>query len=174
MKKFFICLTSLIIFLPLQISSQETEPVYINFDLPTISTYNIKLSDIVGGKLVLLVFWTTWCPYCKISLPRLSQVYEKYHRDGLEIIAVNIREPNKAVKKFVETYNLPYLITIDNSGNVAKQYQIKGVPTYVLISTSGKIIYQNYLFPSEELIVKNLPKLIQPKNVKTKQKSKKR
>ncbi|MCS7228086.1 MAG: TlpA family protein disulfide reductase [Endomicrobia bacterium] len=141
------------------IESQTAEKYkYIDFDLPTISTSNIKLSKIVGNKLILINFWTTWCPYCLNEIPKLNTLYEKYKEKGLEIIGINIKEPEKIVKKFVEEHKIKYNIALDKDGSIASYYKIKGIPTNFVINFSGEIIFAAHILPKEDFIINHLPK----------------
>jgi len=143
---------------------------YIDFELPTISTCTIKLSDFVGKKLVLLNFWTTWCPYCNTEIPYLIKLANKYKDKNLEIIGINIREPENIVKKFVSNKQINYIVVLDTTAEVAKKYNIKGVPTNFMINTKGEIIFVGHTLPNEEFITKNLP--IFEKERKTKKRTK--
>lgn len=180
-KLFFITaiLLSIVLFVCQNITAQVSkEYKYIDFDLPTISTFNIRLSEIVGKKLVLLNFWATWCPYCINEIPQLNSLYEKYKDKGLEIIAVNIKEPQKTVKKFVEVHKIKYNVVIDNDGVITSYYKIKGIPTNFIIDFNGNIIFVAHVLPKEELIENYLPKPQPPpsknvKTIKTKTKTKK-
>ncbi len=131
---------------------------YIDFELPSISTYNIKLSDIVGKKLIILNFWASWSPYCVQEVPYLVELANKYKDKNLEIVAINIGEHEKIVKKFVSNKKINYIVVLDTTAEVAKKYNIKGIPTNYVIDLSGKIIFVGHLLPTEEFIVKNLPK----------------
>jgi thiol-disulfide isomerase/thioredoxin len=167
MVKFFI---PILIFFS-SLSSQQQNSViqnnYIDFELPTVSTYSIKLSDIVGKKLIILNFWASWCPYCNQEVPYLIELANKYKDKNLEIIAVNIGEHEKIVKKFVSNKQINYIVVLDTTTEVAKRYNIKGIPTNFVIDLTGKIIFVGHLLPTEEFIIKNLPK---PEPVKQKKK----
>lgn len=166
-------LVFLALFLSLTLSRlQAQNHKYIDFDLPTISTFNIRLSKIVGEKLVLLTFWTTWCPYCLNEIPSLNSLYEKYSQKGLEIIAVNIKEPLNIVKKYVEKNKIKYNVVLDTTGEVASYYKIKGVPTNFVIDLKGNIIFAAHTLPQEYFIQNRLPSPPMPKNVKTYKKTK--
>ena len=157
-------------------SQQNTNLIqnkFIDFELPSISTYNIKLSDLVGKKLILLNFWTTWCPYCKQEIPRLITLANKYKDKNLEIIGINIREPEKMVKKFAENKQINYTIVLDTAAVVAKKYNIKGIPTNFIINKEGNIVFVGPLLPTEEIIIKNLIEF-EKKEVETNKKRKKR
>ena len=62
-----------------------------NWTLLSTDDEKISLSH-YQGKPVILVFWATWCPYCKKLLPGLERLHQQYAAKGLTILAVNIME----------------------------------------------------------------------------------
>lgn len=43
----------------------------------------------IKGKIILIDFWTTWCPHCLNEVPRVKNLYEKFHTQGFEVIGIN-------------------------------------------------------------------------------------
>ena len=90
------------------------------------------------GQPVILVFWATWCPYCKKLLPGMQKLHEKYADKGLKIIAVNIKED---WKPHVYWRNHEYTFDAALEGDeVAKIYGVRGTPSIVFIEPSGKVL----------------------------------
>src|ERR1051326_5830185 len=54
------------------------------------------------GKTVLLQFWTTWCPYCRREQEAVESITAEFKNKGLIVIAVNVAEPKKKVKQYLE------------------------------------------------------------------------
>ena len=129
---------------------------YIDFTLQNLKGENIKLSDLAGQKVILLNFWTTWCPYCVKEIPELKKYYSEYKDKGLEILAINIQETPNQVKNFISKRNVDYPILLDKDGSVANQYGVRGIPTNYLISKDGMIIFSGHSLPSEENIRQSL------------------
>ncbi len=130
----------------------KNENKYIDFSLLTIESKKIKLSDIVGKKIVLLNFWASWCPYCVAEIPQLKRLYTKYKDKGLEIVAVNILENKNVVSRFVKKNKITYFVVLDTDGKVAQLYNVRGIPQNFLIDTKGKIVYIAHQLPPEEVI----------------------
>ncbi|MFQ3675912.1 MAG: TlpA disulfide reductase family protein [Endomicrobiia bacterium] len=129
---------------------------YTDFTLQNLKGENVKLSDLVGEKVILLNFWTTWCPYCVREIPELKKYYSEYKEKGLEILAINIQEAPNQVKNFVSKRNIDYPILLDRDGSVAQQYGVRGIPTNYLISKDGVIIFSGHQLPLEEYIQRSL------------------
>jgi len=125
-----------------------------DFTLNDLQGKPFKLSE-QRGKPVLIVFGTTWCPYCRDEIPRLKNIFQTYGKKGLVLINIDIQEPRDKVKRFAEKHRLPYRVLLDERAEVAKKYGIQGVPTFVLIDVNGLIVCQQCI-SIEPLIEKTL------------------
>ncbi len=121
------------------IKEQSIEEKAPDFVLSDLKENRVKLSD-YKGKEVLLVFGTTWCPYCRAEIPHLKKIYSQYKEKGLEIINIYIQERKEKVSAFASRYELPYKVLLDVDGRVAHGYRVRGVPTTFLISKDGDIL----------------------------------
>ena len=108
------------------------------FSLLDLDGNTISLGDLLKGKEVILSFWASWCPECRQQMPILNGIAKKY-RDKIEIIGVNTGEAKKTVMSFVKDIRIEYKILLDAKGQVAKIYDVVGVPTNVLINKEGLI-----------------------------------
>ena len=102
----------------------------------------VKLSD-YRGKYVLLDFWASWCGPCRAENPNVLDNYEKYHSKGLEILGVSLDEKKDAWLKAIKDDGLEWAHVSDLKGwknDVAKEYNIRAVPSNFLIDKEGKIV----------------------------------
>jgi peroxiredoxin len=102
----------------------------------------VKLSD-YRGKYVLLDFWASWCGPCRAENPNVLDNYEKYHSKGLEILAVSLDDKKEAWLKAIKDDGLEWAHVSDLKGwknEVAKEYDIRAVPSNFLIDKEGKIV----------------------------------
>lgn len=111
----------------------------VNFALTDLEGNRIELADL-KGKGVFLNFWGTYCPPCKKEMPLMEEVYQEYKDQGIEMIAVNVNEPELTVKRFVERYQLTFPVVMDKGDNVTKAYGIGPLPATYLIDEHGKLI----------------------------------
>ena len=91
------------------------------------------------GKVVLLEFWTTWCVYCEHEQPFVERLNEEFGDKGLIILAVNVGEGKKTVKKYMEEHSRKTRIVLTESTNLAAMYAAKSYPIYVVIDREGNI-----------------------------------
>ena len=135
------------------------------FTLATTDGDLVSLSDL-KGKVVLLNFWGTWCGPCRIELPDFIKLYDKYHKDGLEIVGITIRrgESIEDVARFQDQWGLNYLLLNDINGNevskVTMDYSraigqmISGIPTTLIIDREGFIV-NGFIGPRREQVFYN-------------------
>ncbi|MBN1828656.1 MAG: TlpA family protein disulfide reductase [Deltaproteobacteria bacterium] len=121
------------------IKKQTIEEPAPDFTLVDLAGKEHRLSD-YRGKVVLLEFSATWCPYCKGIIPYIHQLQQTYGAKGLVILFIDVMESKKKVKAFVEEYDITYPVLLDEKGKVARQYKVAGIPTLVLIDQNGKIM----------------------------------
>ena len=121
-----------------KITTTQGAPLAPNFTLKDLSGRTRSLKD-YRGKIVLLNFTTTWCPYCKKDIPNLKKLYTSMKGKDVELISIYVAESPKKVASFVEKYALPYTILVDSEASVARAYGIRGVPTKVVVAKNGLI-----------------------------------
>ena len=93
------------------------------------------------GKVVYLDFWASWCAPCRISFPWMSQTQVAYERQGLVVIAVNVDHDRALADDFLNRNTSQFKVVYDQAGALASAYNIKAMPTSVLIDRDGKIRY---------------------------------
>jgi len=90
-------------------------------------------------KVVFLNFWASWCPECKVELPELVKIQEKYEDRPFALLAVNMDRKRKAADKFLEKAGLDVLVLYDNEQKVINAFAPVGVPASYLIGPDGKV-----------------------------------
>ena len=96
-------------------------------------------NDSVKGKVLLLQFWTTWCQYCRREQPIVDDINKEFSAKGLVLLAVNVGESKKKVKKFLEENPRSVRIVLTEDTNLAAMFQATAFPIYVAIDREGNI-----------------------------------
>jgi len=91
------------------------------------------------GKVVLLEFWTTWCPYCSTEAPFVDKINKEYGDKGLLVLTINVGESKKTVKKYLEQHPRTTRTILTDDTNLAAMYEAVEYPIYVVIDKSGNI-----------------------------------
>jgi len=99
----------------------------------------IRLSD-YKGNLVLLNFWASWCAPCKKEMPSLDALKVKPELENIKIFPINIgKDSLKKSEQFFEELNIKNLnIYFDNPKTLAKDLNLRGVPTTILFNKDNK------------------------------------
>ena len=85
------------------------------------------------GKVVLLNFWASWCPPCRTEMPSLELLAQRHEKDGLVVVAINFRETDAAIRRFMDEMPITLPILRDADGGAAKAYGARVFPTTVVI-----------------------------------------
>ena len=127
---------------------------------PKIKAPDFNLADLDGnilnfsayeGQVVMLTFWGTWCGPCVKEIPDFIELYDKYNKEGLEIVGIAIQSGSpENIKLFSEHYKINYPILTDINGNESyKAFSdygtisgvgMRAVPTTFLIDRDGYIV----------------------------------
>ena len=98
----------------------------------------ISLKKLSDEKWVLLDFWAPWCGPCKKSFPAYNQLKKKYPK--VHILAITMEDSLKDVWPFLKKYQPQFEVFYDEKAQLASLYNIKGMPTVVLINPQGKVV----------------------------------
>lgn len=102
------------------------------------------------GKVVYLDFWASWCGPCRQSFPWMNEMQAKYGPRGLQIVGVNLDATTGDAEKFLAQVPAAFPVGYDAKGDSARRYEIKGMPSSVLVGADGKVIKVHAGFRAEE------------------------
>ncbi|WP_210471792.1 peroxiredoxin [Sporosarcina sp. 6E9] len=130
-----------------------------DFKLTTLTGETVSLSD-YKGKTVILNFWASWCPPCRVEMPYMENYYGENKDSGnVEILAINMTKTERGggdkvekVEGFVDDLNLTFPVLLDEDGEVMKLYQVMAYPTTYMINPEGIITEVVISSLDEELI----------------------
>ncbi len=109
-----------------------------DFELETLDGAKLRLSDL-RGKAVFINFWATWCGPCKVEMPDIEQVYQKYRERDLVVLGVDVQEPRDKVQEFVRAGGYSWTMLLDKSGEVQRTYRVTGIPSSFFVDRDGVI-----------------------------------
>ena len=113
------------------------------FELPDMDNEIQSLKQF-KGKVIMLNFWATWCPPCRREMPSMEALYQDYKDRPFIVIAINEWESEEIVFPFLGQLSVfpTFPILFDQSGDLSKQYNVKGLPTTFIINKQGQIVYR--------------------------------
>jgi len=128
------------LFTALAMNRPAEPPEAPDFTLPDLEGRPVRLREF-RGKLVLLNFWATWCPPCRLEMPSMERLYQTFKQTAFAMVAVSIdRQGVQVVKPFMEELQLTFPALLDSKTEVARQYGLRGLPTAYLIDRNGWLI----------------------------------
>lgn len=92
------------------------------------------------GKIVFLNFWTTWCYACRIEMPAMEKLHQKFKNKDFAMVAINLQESVAQVKKFFKDLKLTFTSLLDSDGEVGAHFRITAIPTTFILDKEGIII----------------------------------
>jgi peroxiredoxin len=112
------------------------------FEVTTLEGQTVALEDL-RGKVVLLNFWATWCPPCRVEMPGFQSVYDRHRESGFTIVGVSTDLRGRDhVREFLEERSISYPIAMA-SGSIVRDYGgATALPTSFLIDRRGNIRHQ--------------------------------
>ena len=116
--------------------NQSVAPEFIqrSFDGETVSLSGLR------GKVVMVDFWSSWCPPCRQEAPTLAQIYREYEGKNIEFIGVIIWDTRRDAARYIEEYAIQYPNIMDESGEIAINYGVVGIPEKFFIDANGNLI----------------------------------
>jgi peroxiredoxin len=111
-----------------------------DFTLATLDGKKIKLSDF-RGSAVVLNFWATWCPPCKVEMPWFADLQNKYGKDGLTVLGVAMDDSKpQQIAEFAAQLGVNYPVLL-GTNEVSDDFgSIQDLPTTFYIGRDGKIV----------------------------------
>lgn len=94
-------------------------------------------SESLRGKVVLVNFWATWCPYCRHEMPAMQEFYRDYHAQGFEILALSIDDDPAKVRDFMRKEGYQFPAAMNSPSQNTAFGEVSSVPTSFLIDKRG-------------------------------------
>ncbi len=144
-----------------KLSAGKDSPIFVNYENNAGGT--TSLADL-KGKYVYIDVWATWCKPCKDEIPHLKKVEEKYHDKNIEFVSISIDEEkdHDLWKKMIKDESLGGTQLMADAAwgsKFVKDYQINGIPRFILIDPSGKIIKSFAPRPSDKKLIELFDRL---------------
>ncbi len=112
-----------------------------DFRLPDLDGELFSLSQ-YRGKTVIINFWATWCPPCREELPAMNRAWKKVKDDNIVMLAINVGEDEDTIFSFMGGYPIDFQVLLDQTGEVTRQWPLKGLPTTYVVDTQGRLYYR--------------------------------
>ena len=109
------------------------------FNGSTIDGRTVSLASL-GGKVVLINFWATWCQECRPEMPMFERLHREFAAQGLSVIGINAREGTAAIRAYAKELRLTFPLVLDPKGEINAVYGVIGLPATFLIGRNGRAL----------------------------------
>ncbi|MCT4587212.1 MAG: TlpA family protein disulfide reductase [Carboxylicivirga sp.] len=122
------------------------------FNYVDIAGDHVSLDDL-KGKYVYIDLWASWCGPCKQEIPHLKSLKKKFRKKNIHFVGISTDKDIDAWKKELKKQKLDG-IQLNSGGDeqFMKEYNVNGIPRFILIDKKGKIVMANAPRPSSEEI----------------------
>lgn len=105
----------------------------------------VTLSEIVADQPVIVLFWATWCPYCKALMPHLQSIRLE-HGESVKVLAIHFRDDKGDPVAFIRDAGYDFTLLQDGE-DVARLYDVWGTPGVIIVDRDMKIRFNLYSLP---------------------------
>ena len=102
----------------------------------------VMFPGVLEGKPAVLVFWATWCPYCKALMPYLEGIQADYADAGVKIITINAKEDfADDPKAYVKALGFP-MVAVQDGDPIANAYDVEYIPGLMIVGGDGVVAWR--------------------------------
>jgi cytochrome c biogenesis protein CcmG, thiol:disulfide interchange protein DsbE len=109
------------------------------FALPDATAKTVSL-DALKGRVVYVDFWASWCGPCRKSFPWMNAMQQKYGAQGLTVVGVNVDKRRSDADRFLAQVPAQFTTVFDVNGATPTAYDVKAMPSSVLIDAAGNVV----------------------------------
>jgi peroxiredoxin len=114
-----------------------------DFTVTSLDGTRLKMSEL-KGRVVLINFWATWCPPCRVEMPRLEkEVWRKYKSADFVMVAIAREQTAEEIAEFGKEYGYSFPLAPDPQREVYRLFGNGGIPRSYVVGRNGKILYQS-------------------------------
>ena len=96
------------------------------------------------GKIVVIVFWATWCIVCKKYLNELEKITPEFKEKEIELVSIVVDPENgDALRELLKTYiHVSYPVLLDRERSIMEKFKVREIPTTIIIGRASTIVMQ--------------------------------
>lgn len=120
--------------------AQGRTPDAPDFILPTLDEEGrVELASL-RGKVVVVNFWASWCPPCRLEAPVLEAPWQRYRDRGVVVVGINVQGLVPEAKRFLKETGTTYPVVRDRDNATYRAYGVVALPETFFIDRGGKIV----------------------------------
>lgn len=103
----------------------------------------VEFPAVAGGKPAVVVFWATWCGYCKAFMPYLKNIAADYAQHGVKIVTINAKEDGRGGDPRAYVRGLGFSpVAVANGDRIAAAYGVQYIPGLMIVDGNGTVAYR--------------------------------
>lgn len=102
----------------------------------------VRFPEVLDNKPAVVVFWATWCPYCKAFMPYARQLQQEFAAQGVQVITLNAKERGRGdPAAYIRGLGMP-VVAIGAADAIAEQYDVAFIPGLFVVDGNGAVVYR--------------------------------
>ncbi len=139
--------------------AEETDPPAPDFSLKDLQGRTITLAD-YKGKVLILNFWATWCPPCRVEIPDFIEAYKELRGQGLEILGVSVDTIGiPKLSDWISRAGINYPVVLATREMLRDYEPGNYIPASIVVDRSGRIRFRKVGVLDKATIVRLLREL---------------
>lgn len=135
-----------------------------DFTVTTVEGEELTSADL-RGKIVVVDFWSSWCPPCRAEAPALVAAYDRWSKLGVEFVGISIWDTDTAVRDFIDSRGIKYPVAIDD-GSLTVEFGVQGIPEKFFLNQQGEIV-RKIIGPNTERSLNDILSQLSETNFRT-------
>ena len=113
-------------------------------DMQTFQLIDNSLYTLKKDKPILIHFWATWCPTCKLEAANINLLSHSY-----QIITIAVKSGSDyEIKQYLDEHDYNYKVVNDKDGSLSRKFHIAGFPTTFIYDKKGNLIFKEVGYTS--------------------------
>ena len=102
----------------------------------------VDFPAVLESKPTVMVFWATWCPYCRAFMPYLREIQNDYGEERINILTINVFEDGKLdPAAYIDSLGFP-MIAVASGDPIAEIYSVRGTPGLMILDGQGNLVWK--------------------------------
>jgi thiol-disulfide isomerase/thioredoxin len=102
----------------------------------------LAFPDLIEGRPTVVVFWATWCSYCKAFMPYLKQIQADYGAQRINVLTINAKEDGEGdPRSYLANLDFP-MVAVRDGDAIAAAYGVEYIPGLMVIDGQGLVAYR--------------------------------
>lgn len=102
-----------------------------------------KLNYNIDNKPIILHFWATWCPICKLEASNIEEISKSY-----KVITIAVNSKQKDIKNYLKNNNLNFRVINDNDNKISKDFNVSVFPTTLIYDKDKNLVFSEVGYSS--------------------------